>query len=296
MEKPTKNTIMRIAILGGTGQIGSAITDGLIQAYPTAQILSCSRNGGAKLHHQKFNVYSSDWSSLGQLDVVINAVGIIEETDENTFQKAHVGVVKSLIREAEKLGNPMIVHVSVNGANVNSVSKYASTKGEADQLLMEQTNWNIIRPSFVCTPNTTIVQKVRMLFNLSNWQLGFLPVPGLFLKPKFQPVMVNDMVELIKKIIDKKLNQQLIYATGPEIYTLKDWLNIISKHKITIIPLPHWLIDKPFRMLIKLFPQIMNKDQYLLMGVDNVHDNKEFKHILGREPKSTKQFWNKELK
>jgi len=287
---------MRIVILGGTGQIGSAVTNGLIQAYPSAKILSCSRSGGVAPHQHKFNVYSKDWSELGEVDVVINAVGIIEETEENTFQKAHIGVVEKIIEQSENLGNSMVIQVSVNGANKNSPSKYASTKGVADDLLMKQTNWNIIRPSFVCTHNTTIIQKVKMLYNLSRWQLGFLAIPGQFLKPKFQPVMVNDLVDLIKIIIDNKLNQQLIYATGPEVYNLKDWLNVISKHKIKIIPLPHWLIDKPFRLLIKLFPQIMNEDQYLLMGVDNVHQNEAFKYILGREPKSTKEFWDNELK
>jgi uncharacterized protein YbjT (DUF2867 family) len=286
---------MKVVVLGGTGQIGEALTKGLRTAYSSADVISCSRSGGSTPHDLKFNVNSSDWSSLGKVDVLINAVGIIEEKGENTFQKAHVGVVKSIIQHSKSLGDPMIIHVSVNGANEYSPSKYASTKGVADDLLMKHNQWNIIRPSFVCTHNTTIVQKVKMLYRLSKWQLGFLPIPAQFLKPKFQPVMVDDIVDLVINFIDKNLNHQLVYATGPEVYTLEDWLNVISKGKIRIVPIPHWFIDKPFRVLIKLFPQIMNEDQYLLMGNDNAHDNQELKTLLGRNPKSTTEFWKSEF-
>lgn len=286
---------MKVVVLGGTGQIGEALTKGLRTAYSSADVISCSRSGGSTPHDLKFNVNSSDWSSLGKVDVLINAVGIIEEKGENTFQKAHVGVVKSIIQHSKSLGDPMIIHVSVNGANEHSPSKYASTKGVADDLLMKHNQWNIIRPSFVCTHNTTMVQKVKMLYNLSKWQLGFLLIPGQLLKPKFQPVMVQDVIDVTIKCIDNKLNKQLIYATGPEIYTIMDWLDISSNGKIRVVPLPGWIMKVPMMIIMKLFPSIMNEDQYLLLGNDNTHNNQKFKDLLGRNPLSTKEFWELEL-
>ncbi len=285
---------MRLAILGGTGQIGTVINQEVSKAFPNAEILSCSRSGKGANGFQ-FNVFQEDWSSLGKLDVIINSVGIIEEKGENTFEKIHIDVVKKIITERPQLGNPKIVHVSVLGADKNSPSRYASTKGVADEILMKEDNVNIIHPSFVCTPRTMIISKIKMLQNMAKWQLGFLPCPAHFLSAKFQPVMGEDVAHAAIECIKQDLNRQEIYATGPEIYSLEDWINIAGKGKIKIIRIPKWLIDKPFRLVIALFPQIMNKDQYLLLGEDNIHENSKLKEVLGREPLSTKSFWEEEL-
>jgi uncharacterized protein YbjT (DUF2867 family) len=287
---------MRIAILGGTGQIGSVITKDIIATFPDAEILSCSRNGGPEKHHKKFNAVAKDWSILGQLDYVINTAGIIEENGDNTFKKVHLDLVKNLLDNRKTLGNPMIIHVSVLGAHPNSKSQYASTKGRAEELLNKSEKWNIIRPSFVCSPETTIVKKVRMMRNMSRWFFGFLPIPAQFLTSKFQPVMVADVSELIIQCIHQQLNQELIHATGVETYTLGDWIYISGKGKVKTIAIPTWLSHIPLSIFIRLFPKIMNKDQYELIGFDNTYDNNlKFHNILKRKPKSTQQFWLNQL-
>ncbi len=285
---------MRIAILGGTGQIGAVISREMQLKFPEAEILACSRSGKG-VNGFQFNVYQKDWTVLGKLDVLVNAVGIIEETGENTFQKIHVGIVNKMVDERQSLGNPKIIHVSVLGSNKDSPSKYASTKGIADNILKTQENWVIIRPSFVCTPGTTIIQKVKMLHKISKISFGLLPIPTHFLTAKFQPVMGEDVAHICIESIQQNLAKKVIYATGPELYTLEDWLRTIGKGKIRLVKIPKWLIDRPFRLLIKAIPQIMNTDQYLLLGEDNTHDNAEMINVLGRLPLDTKQFWEDEL-
>ena len=285
---------MRIAILGGTGQIGVVISREMQLKFPEAEILACSRSGKG-VNSFQFNVYQKDWTVLGKLDVLVNAVGIIEETRENTFQKIHVGIVNKMVDERESLGNPKIIHVSVLGSNKDSPSKYAATKGIADNILKTQENWVIIRPSFVCTPGTTIVQKVKMLHKISKISFGLLPIPTHFLTAKFQPVMGEDVAHICIESIRQNLAKKVIYATGPELYTLEDWLRTIGNGKIRLVKIPKWLIDRPLRLLIKAIPQIMNTDQYLLLGEDNTHDNVEMINVLGRLPLDTKQFWEDEL-
>lgn len=286
---------MKIVILGGTGQIGSVVTRKILADFPEAEVLSCSRKGGKLEHEIQFNVYEKDWSLFQNTDVIINCIGIIEEKGENTFYKAHVSLVEKILSEMENMGNPKLIHISVLGSDKKSKSKYASTKGIADEIIMKQSNWNIIRPSFVCTPGTTIVQKVKMLNRMSKFQFRFLPMPAHFLPPKFQPVMGEDVSDACAQIIKQDLNQKMIYATGPEVYVLKDWIDMISKGKIKIIKIPKWVIDRPFRFFLKLFPQIMSTDQYLLLGEDNTHDNESLKSVINRDPESTKMFWEREL-
>lgn len=285
---------MRIAIFGGTGQVGAVITQKLVKEFPKAHILSCSRSGSG-LKGFKFNVFQKDWSILGELDIIINSVGIIEEKGENTFDDIHVGVVKKIIKEREDIGNPKIIHISVLGADKNSPSRYASTKGLADEILQKEQNWNIIRPSFVCTPGTAIISKVLMLKNMAKWQLGFLLCPAHFLNAKFQPVLGEDLAFAAIECIKQNLTNQVIYGTGPDIFSLEDWITIAGEGKIKIIKIPKKIIDFPFRMLIKVFPKIMSIDQYLLLGEDNIHDYILLEKILSRKPRSTVSFWEREL-
>jgi NADH dehydrogenase len=285
---------MRIAIFGGTGQVGTVITKKVFDDFPKSEILSCSRSGSG-LKGFKFNVFQEDWSVLGKLDVIINSVGIIEEKGENTFDKIHIDVVNKILKERERIGKPKIIHISVLGADKKSPSRYASTKGIADEILQKEDNWNIIRPSFVCTPGTAIINKVLMLKNMAKWQLGFLPCPAHFLSAKFQPVMGEDLAFVAIECIKQNLTNQVIYGTGPDIFSLEDWIRIAGRGKIKIIKIPKKLIDIPFRILIKIFPRIMSIDQYLLLGEDNVHEHSLLEEILNRKPQSTFQFWNKEL-
>jgi hypothetical protein len=135
-----------------------------------------------------------------------------------------------------------------------------------------------------------------MLHKMSKIGLGLLPIPAHFLKAKFQPVMGEDVAHIAIESILQNLTKNVVYATGPELYTLEDWLRIIGKGKIKLVKISKWLIDRPFRVLIKVIPQIMNKDQYLLLGEYNTHDNAEMIKILGRLPLGTKQFWENELR
>lgn len=285
---------MKILILGGSGQIGTVITRDVVAAFPNAEVLSCSRSGKG-LNGYKFNVFQEDWSAFGKIDVIINSVGIIAEDGDNTFEKIHIDLVRNILKSRESMGNPKIIHISVLGADINSKSGYASTKGVANDILKKEENVNIISPSFVCTPGTMMIGKLKMLHTMAKWQLNFLPCPAHFLSAKFQPIMGEDIAELVIEMIKQDLKGEHVYGTGPEIYSLEDWINIVGKGKIKLIRIPKWLIDKPFQLITILFPFIMNKDQYILLGNDNIHENSDLKRVLGREPKSTRNFWEVEL-
>ena len=67
MAAAESNCIMKIIVLGATGQIGSIIYNGLSQRY---EVIGTSRN-----HHSdlaKFDPFHDDWSILGKADVLIN--------------------------------------------------------------------------------------------------------------------------------------------------------------------------------------------------------------------------------
>ncbi len=283
---------MRIVVLGATGQIGTMVMNRLLQLFPNDEIIGCSRSAKGK-NYLAFNIYQEDWSALGKTDVLVNIVGIIEEKGENTFEKVHVQLVKDILRKRETIGNPRIVHVSVLGADITSKAEYARTKGVADMLLMQEENVAIVRPSFVLTPGTAIVQKVNMIVKMSKWMLGIITLPVHFMTAKFQPVMGEDLAELIAKLADSKLSG-IFYATGPKVMTLAEMI-AQSKSKIKIIRLPKWATHWLFMIITSFKNPFMNRDQYYLLASDNVHDNSSMENILGRKAMDTEDFWKREI-
>ncbi len=284
---------MKIVILGGTGQIGTMVTQHLIAAYANDEVLACSRSAKGK-NQIAFNVFQSEWSALGKVDLLINIVGVIEEKGENTFERAHVQLVKDMIAKRTSLGNPRIIHVSVCGADVNSKAEYARTKGVADELLLKEKNVVIVRPSFVLTPGTAIVQKVNMVVRLGKPTFGLLFLPKHFITPKFQPVMGEDVAETIVKLVISN-EEGIVYATGAKEMTLADMI-AYTKSKYKIIALPKWLVHPIFMLLTKFKNPFMNRDQYYLLASNNVADNSRMEKILGRKAMDGDAFWRREIK
>ncbi len=284
---------MRIVIFGGTGQIGTMVTQQLIAAYPNDEVLACSRSAQGK-NKIAFNIYQNSWSVLGKVDVLINIVGIIEEKGENTFEKVHVQLVKDIIAKRNEIGNPRIIHISVCGADTKSKAEYARTKGVADELLIQEKNVAIVRPSFVLTPGTAIVQKVNMVIKLGKATFGFLFLPKHFLTAKFQPVMGEDVAKTIVKLVISN-DEGVVYTTGPHVMTLVDMI-AYTKSKYKIIALPKWLMHPVFLLLTKFKNPFMNRDQYYLLAQDNIADNSRMEKILGRKAKDTNDFWKREIK
>ena len=286
----------KIVVIGGTGQVGSVVVDYLRSNLDQKfQVISCSRRGGEGSLDIAFDALNDDYKDLGEIDFLVNCLGIIEETKTLKFTDVHLGNMKRIIATRKALGNPKIIQVSALGAEVGSPAQYTHTKGLADQLLSEQDNWMVFRPSFVCTPGTAIISKVELMVKMAKFTFNYLPIPEHFITTKFQPILGTDLAEGILQAIVTDKKNQIINVTGPETYTLKDWVKIKSKDKVKFLPIPKKLVDAPFKLLISIIPGIMNKDQYYLLGKDNIANNKQFEDYIERPTESTKSYWESEL-
>jgi dTDP-4-dehydrorhamnose reductase len=86
LEAKTSDNVKRIAILGARGQLGSVLCQKL-QLHQGVEILALSRVD--KPGFLRFNPFSSDWNSLGKIDVFINAAGILRESKNEAFFEVH---------------------------------------------------------------------------------------------------------------------------------------------------------------------------------------------------------------
>jgi nucleoside-diphosphate-sugar epimerase len=107
--------VKSIAILGANGQIGSTIYQYLRQHYPHAEIKACVRripDHQISKDYRAFHPFADNWQTLGETDVLINCIGIIEESKHATFEQAHMGLTKRMLQYRQAIGNPKIIHLS----------------------------------------------------------------------------------------------------------------------------------------------------------------------------------------
>ena len=195
--------VKRIILLGASGQIGSFIYQYLKQNFPDIFIKACIRQipDKANAHaYTLFHPFTDHWQQLGYADVLINCIGIIRETNNFSFEQAHTGLTKLILHNRQKIGNPKIIQISALGADPHSPVAFLSTKGRADELLLKCSNTCVVRPSIVCTADTMVAQKLKLLSRLSRYLMNYLPFPEHILQTQIQPIMPEDLAALIAKL------------------------------------------------------------------------------------------------
>lgn len=291
---------MKIVVLGGTGQLGQRILERLQQDYPAGKIIGTTRRIkeqyrlllGAKLI--AFDPFQDDWTSLGQPDVLVNAIGIIRESAEMDFEKAHLGLTNLILKHRTLLGDPKVIQLSALGADKNAKSRFLKTKALADDLLLGYTNTVVVRPSIVCTPGTMLVRKLQLLGKLCRLGFGLLPFPGKTLQTKIRPIMGEDLAELVSEICRNNNHPEIIEAVGPEEISFGRLLKIVPGIN-KIIPVPQLLFNPFAPLLTRFFPDLLEKEQLQLMTGDNTASQEPTAKLLRRAPRSTWEFWKREM-
>jgi hypothetical protein len=124
-------------------------------------------------------------------------------------------------------------------------------------------------------------------------------IPAGFLDSKIQPVMIEDLVEVIKNVCINSETVRIIEVAGPEQITFEDLLNIATKaftKSVSVTHLNKKMVGAFVKYLISpLFPGLINFEQYQLLFSDNVSKQGIIEKILGRTPRSTLDFWKREL-
>ena len=83
-------------------------------------------------------------------DAVVNLVGILYQSGSQRFDTVQAGGAATVARAAAEAGIQTFVHMSAIGADPESESLYARTKGEAERAVKEAMPLaTIIRPSII---------------------------------------------------------------------------------------------------------------------------------------------------
>ncbi len=280
-----------VTIFGGSGFLGRYIVNRLAkQGYlinvvtrsPSEAIfLKTSGNvGQIRFIKGSFNNLEQLSSLFEVSEIIINCVGILHEEKNQQYKKIHTDAPEKLAILAKKSGVKKFIHISSIGANINSESKYAKSKGLGEiKILAAFPKAIIIRPSIVFGAEDQFFNLFAQIACLSP----FLPIVGR--NTKFQPVYVDDIAKSVIKILNSdncfSKNNKVIYELGgPEIFNFQSlmikMLSVIYRKRL-IINLPFWLakIICPIifilnKITFKKIPLLITDDSVIQLKYDNV--------------------------
>lgn len=289
---------MNVLITGGSGFIGSHLTDALIKCGH--QLTLCVRD--RERTQQRWPdvhvvtvdfskaIHVADWLDyLEGIDMVINAVGIIRESGSQTFKALHTESPCALFNACEQADVKQVIQISALGADDTAFSQYHLSKRTADEYLMElELNWTILRPSIVYGPGAK-----SMAFFKALAALPYIPMVDSG-DQQVQPIHIDDLVRaVLLSIQSEELKHQCIELVGPEPVTIK----------AMYMRLRHWLgirggrfISIPYRLTLImgylagiLGNSLMTKESIQMLRNGNTADVTPLVKLIGFVPVSFEQ-------
>ena len=223
---------MKILVTGASGFIASAIIEKLLAS--NHQIIACARSsknipvtGELTFHSVDFNDYRnpSAWLPLlDSVDVVVNCAGILRETKTNSYNTIHYEVPKALAAACLEQGVQKFIQISALGTAEDG--KFIASKHQFDDDLLEAAvPAVIIRPSVVLSLRGSYggTSLLRSLAALPYFI--FLPEQG---NQRIQPILLEDLAALVVETVQQdNLRNTVLYAVGPEILTIKQYLVLL---------------------------------------------------------------------
>jgi NADH dehydrogenase len=278
---------MQVLVTGGDGFVGRYLCDELDGR--DHDVTSLSRNPDPSVLPESVDTVSgnvTDYDSIADAfegqDVVINLVALsplsTPKGGNEMHERVHLGGTKNVVAAAEEHGVARIIQQSGVDADPNASTHYLRAKGRAEAVVRESDlDWVIFQPSIIFGDGDEIVPFTKRLKKLFAPGLPVYPLPGGGEKTVFQPIWVEDFVEIMADAVDGEKHVGQTYEIGgPEILTLRDVTELVYESEgksITIVPLPMGLAKIGLSTLgvIPGFP--MDSDQYRGLKVGNISRN-----------------------
>tara|TARA_B100000700_G_scaffold176774_2_gene195438 strand:- start:254 stop:1216 length:963 start_codon:yes stop_codon:yes gene_type:complete len=269
-------------IFGASGQIGKSLIRRLTQSnyrvtaitrnyHKKGLILKTQGNAGY-IDVKEANIFDSSQieSLISETDICINLIGILFESGKvNSFKNIHTKIPFLISKLCKEKKIDQLIHVSALGIESSIESKYSKSKLEGEkEILKNFENATILRPSLVYSVEDSFTTRFMSLLN-------FLPLFPIYYngKTKFKPIFCSDLTEIIFKIVDKNIKNEIIECVGPEELSFKEIIKILSDlidKKNILIPLPIFFAKLSAHFFQLLPNPILTTDQLKLLKYDSI--------------------------
>ena len=211
---------------------------------------------------------------LSNCDLVINLVGILNETRKQKFNQIHSQFPYLLSNLCNEEGIKKLIHVSALGVKEGHFSQYMQSKLQGEINIQKIFNSSVIlRPSVVFGPEDKFFNTFASLAQISP----ILPLVGGG-KTKFSPIYVGDVAKSIVKALElNNLKPKIYELGGPESFTFKELIEILLaeiKKKRFLVSVPFGFAKFQSYFLQMLPNPLITPDQVELLKFNNVVSGK----------------------
>lgn len=267
-------------VLGGTGFVGSHLIPRLAADGHRIVLLSRNRERQRALGVlPSVSIRSADVYDGNALrrhfdgaDAVINLVGILNATGNQTFQRAHVELTQRVIGACQAAGVSRLHQMSALKAG-QGLSQYLKTKGDAETYVRRSSlDWTIYQPSVMFGAGGGLVDRFDKLLR----QLPVLPLARA--ASRLAPTWAGDVAEAIARCVtDDKLGIDRSFELyGPEVMTLGEivrQIRLIDGLRTPILDLPDSLGRLQAQIAGMLPGKPFSLDNFRTLRTDSVGKN-----------------------
>ena len=278
---------MNVLLTGATGFIGSHLARALRAAEYV--VIEARRDIGAGTAAVRADftrdVSAREWlPKLAGVDAVINAVGILREHGDQTFERIHKRAPQALFTACVAAGVRRVVQISALGADQGVTRYFVSKRAADDYLATLPLDWTIVRPAMVFGPGGSSARLFKRLAHLP-----VVPLPGRG-EQRVQPIHIDDLTEAVVRILrDPTTNRTRIELVGPQSLSLRELLASLraAMHlrpaRFIQIPMPLVRVGARVAGVSAMSP--LDSETLSMLEAGSRGDPQATRSLLGREPR-----------
>lgn len=285
---------MRLLLTGATGFVGSYVLAALLAEGHTVRCLVRHDTVALPAPAEKVRGDVRDPASLQAAmegcEGVVHLVGIIEEKPAQgiTFERMHTEATAHVVAAAQQAGLQRFLHMSANGARPDGVSRYQTTKWQAEEHVRHAgfAHWTIFRPSVIFgDPGPNHPEFCTQLARTLIRPFPILPVfgDGLY---AMQPIAVEEVAAAFAKAVTLPAAQAQTYAAvGLTRFSYLEILDRITRG-MGLAPKPKlhqpvWLVRPVVRTVGRLGLLPITPDQFEMLLDGNTGNPDPFYRDFG---------------
>ena len=202
-------------------------------------------------------------------EVVVNLVGALTESGAASFQAIHTEGSERIARLAAASGVGRLIQISAIGADPNSASRYASSKGRAEQAVLTAfPQATLLRPSLVFGIEDKFFNRFAEIARVA-------PImPVISGDTKMQPVYVCDVADAVMAARASSAARGKVFELGgPRVWTFREILAYILKatrRQRRLVDIPMGLARLQASILQHVPGKPLTPDQLLMLSSDNI--------------------------
>jgi uncharacterized protein YbjT (DUF2867 family)/uncharacterized membrane protein YphA (DoxX/SURF4 family) len=226
---------------------------------------------------------------LGDVDVVVNAAGIIRERPGQGFDALHAEGPKALFLAAATARVGRIVQLSALGADEQATTRFHRSKRAADDFVLGlPVSAVVAQPSLVFGMGGA---STRLFLHLAALPLLPLPAGG---RQRVQPIHIDDVTEALLALVEARQPRGRIALVGPRSLSMCEYLQALRDamglRPAPVLAVPASLVGFAARLGDRLPASPIDRERWQMLQRGNEAPSRPVAELLGRPPREVAAF------